>query len=87
MRHIGLALQEDPMNINNTNFHRFPDVAPEHLSSFALVGGYVDSQVLAGRSLDGVLQELDSSSPGQKLWHDTEILRHFSVAVATRLNS
>lgn len=43
MRHIGLPLQEDPMNINNTNFHRFPDVAPEHLSSFALVGGYVDS--------------------------------------------
>ncbi|AVH89713.1 hypothetical protein AL480_02215 [Stenotrophomonas maltophilia] len=75
------------MNINNTNFHRFPDVAPEHLSSFALVGGYVDRQVLAGRSLDNVLQELDNSSPGQKIWHNTEMLQNFSVAVAARLNS
>jgi hypothetical protein len=75
------------MNLNATNFHRYPEIAHEQLNSFALTGSYVDSQVLAGKSLDSVLQELNGRTPGQTVWHDTAMLRHFSVAVAARLNS
>ncbi len=75
------------MNLNATNYHRFPEIAHEQLSSFALKGSYVDSQVLAGKSLDSVLHELKRQGPGTALWNDTAILRHFSVAVAARLNS
>ena len=84
---IGLKPKEDLMNLNTTNFHRFPDTTSETLNSFALSGRYVDSQVLSGKSLDSVLRELNSRGSGSAFWYDTAMLRHFSVAVASRLNS
>lgn len=84
---IGLQPMEGLMNLNTANFCRFPDTTPETLNSLALTGRYVDSQVLTGKSLDSVLEELSSRGSSLALWHDTAMLRHFSAAVAARCNN
>lgn len=50
-------------------------------SSFRLTGRHVDEEVLKGRALKDVLAEMHKH-PGQEIWSDPKMLRHYSAAVA-----